>query len=193
MPERSTLTGVRVLEAKCLIRQAFHWFSNIESLQEIHRVIKPHGAFGALWNIEDYNAPRSHKASSSWEAKLHEVIWSFDDDQPRFRHEKWRRVFDEQIKSNPISVTTSANPLFALPLGEHVQQWEIWLSKDAVWDRYNTLSQIAILEGEEREVSRNRLANSATSKKQVANVDGHFLCSVSTKSSRTQSTLLMSR
>lgn len=99
------------------------------------------------------NAPRSYKARSAWEEKLHEVIWSRDDDQPRFRHEKWRSVFDEQLQSNPISITTTANPLFALPLGEHVHEWQIWLSKEAVWDRFNTLSQIAILEGEEREVS----------------------------------------
>ncbi|KAF1355379.1 S-adenosyl-L-methionine-dependent methyltransferase [Delphinella strobiligena] len=131
--------------------QAFHWFANMESLQEINRVLQPHGAFGAVWNIEDYNAPRSYKARSAWEEKLHEVIWSKDDDQPRFRHEKWRSVFDEQIQSNPISITTTANPLFALPLGEHVHEWQIWLSKEAVWDRFNTLSQIAILEGEERE------------------------------------------
>lgn len=81
------------------------------------------------------------------------MVWSFDDNQPRFRHQKWRSVFDDQTESNPLSLTTSANPLFALPIGEHVQEWEVWLTKEAVWDRFNTLSQIAILEGEEREVS----------------------------------------
>jgi len=99
------------------------------------------------------NAPRAHKASSSWEAKLHDLIWSYDDDQPRFRHEKWRRVFDEQIESNPAAVAVSTTPLFALPIGEHVHEWTVWLSKEDVWKRYSTLSQIAILKGEEREVS----------------------------------------
>jgi len=99
------------------------------------------------------NSPRTHKARSSWEEKLRDLIWSFDDNQPRFRHEQWRKVFDQQIESNPISLTTSANPLFALPLGENIEEWEIWMSKEAVWDRYSTLSQIAILEGEERKVS----------------------------------------
>ena len=99
------------------------------------------------------NAPRPHKAATSWEGKLHDLIWSFDDNQPRFRHEQWRRVFDEQIQANPISLVTSGEPLFSLPIGEHVDEWEIWLSKEAIWDRYSTLSQIAILEGEAREVS----------------------------------------
>ncbi|TIA42370.1 putative 2-heptaprenyl-1,4-naphthoquinone methyltransferase [Aureobasidium pullulans] len=33
--------------------QAFHWFANLESLEEINRVLQPHGAFGMIWNIED--------------------------------------------------------------------------------------------------------------------------------------------
>jgi len=62
-------------------------------------------------------------------------------------------VFDEQIESNPAAVAVSTTPLFALPIGEHVHEWTVWLSKEDVWKRYSTLSQIAILEGEEREVS----------------------------------------
>ncbi|KAL1304954.1 hypothetical protein AAFC00_003864 [Neodothiora populina] len=162
--ENKSLRGVEVVDGlstemplpdesvdTVIAAQAFHWFANMDSLKEIHRVLQPHGAFGAIWNVEDYNAPRSHKASTTWESKLQDLIWSKDDNQPRFRHEKWRSVFDEQLESNPVSITLSATPLFALPIGEQVQEWEIWLSKERVWDRFNTLSQIATLEGEERE------------------------------------------
>lgn len=102
-------------------------------------------------NVPD-NAPRSQKATTAWEEKLHDIIWAQDDNSPRFRHEKWRSIFDEQIESNPLSIATSAEPLFSLPLGENVERWEIWLSKEAVWDRFNTLSQITMLKGEEKEV-----------------------------------------
>ncbi|KAI4799591.1 putative 2-heptaprenyl-1,4-naphthoquinone methyltransferase [Aureobasidium sp. EXF-8846] len=132
------------------IIQAFHWFANIESLEEINRVLQPHGAFGMIWNIEDYNAPKSHSASTPWEQKLQDLILSFDDNQPRFRHEKWRSVFDSQLSSNPFTLTTSAEPLFSLPLAENVEKWSVWLTEEALWDRFSTLSQIAVLGGEER-------------------------------------------
>ena len=99
------------------------------------------------------NQTKSAAPSTAWEGKLKDLIWSLDDNQPRFRHEKWRAVFDEQLRSTPLTITAFANPLFSLPLGEHEEKWTVWLSKEAVWDRFNTLSQIAVLEGEEREVS----------------------------------------
>jgi hypothetical protein len=86
--------------------------------------------------------------------KLQDLILSFDDNQPRFRHEKWRSVFDSQLSSNPLSLVTSADPLFALPLAENVEKWSVWLTEEALWDRLSTLSQIAVLEGEERDKVR---------------------------------------
>lgn len=77
---------------------------------------------------------------------------SLDDNEPRFRHEKWRKVFDDQLKATPLSLLVAADPLFSLPLGENEESFERWLSKDQIWDRFNTLSQIATLEGENREV-----------------------------------------
>nr|POF03131.1 putative methyltransferase-like c25b8.10 [Quercus suber] len=135
-----------------VVAQAFHWFSNMESLREIHRVLKTHGCLGLIWNIESYNAPRGHKASTSWEVKAHELIWSFDDNEPRFRHEQWRKVFDEQTKSTPLSLLiANDDQLFALPLGEDTESFEVKLTKEKIWERFATLSQIAVLEGEDLE------------------------------------------
>nr|POE63355.1 putative methyltransferase-like c25b8.10 [Quercus suber] len=135
-----------------VVAQAFHWFANMDSLREIHRVLKPHGCLGLIWNIESYNAPRDHKASTTWEAKAHDLIWSFDDNEPRFRHEQWRKVFDEQTKSTPLSLLVADDDqLFALPLGETIEPFEVHLTRDKIWERFSTLSQIAVLEGEERE------------------------------------------
>jgi hypothetical protein len=44
-----------------------------------------------------------------------------------------------------------ADPLFGLPLGENSVEFTAWLSKEDLWGRLRTLSQLAILEGEELE------------------------------------------
>lgn len=82
---------------------------------------------------------------------MQDFVWTLDDDQPRFRHEKWRKVFDDQLASGPISIMTSSTQLFSLPLGSHEERWEVWLPKDKIWERLNTLSQISVLEGEDKD------------------------------------------
>jgi len=66
---------------------------------------------------------------------------------------EWRKVFEDQSKATPLSLIIANEQFFALPLGEHMEPFEVWLPKDKVWERYNTISQIALLEGEDREVS----------------------------------------
>ena len=83
---------------------------------------------------------------------MKDITWSFDDDHPRFRHEQWQQVFEKQLRSTPFSIQ-SADPLFSLPLGEDFVNFTYWLSPEAVWKRYHSLSQIAVLEGEELEVN----------------------------------------
>lgn len=90
--------------------------------------------------------------STEWEAKLKEVIWSVENANTQFRHGEWRKIFDDQLKSTPFTIQ-SADPLFSLPLGEETETWMVWLSKDALWERFHTLSHIAILTGERLEVS----------------------------------------
>jgi hypothetical protein len=88
-----------------------------------------------------------------WEGKLKDWIWSLPHDQPRFRHGKWRDVFEDQIKSTPFTVTALANPLFSLPLGEDHIEWTVWLSRKSIWQRFRTLGQVAVLEGDALVVS----------------------------------------
>jgi hypothetical protein len=38
-----------------------------------------------------------------------------------------------------------------LPLGEETVKWTVLLTEEGVWERYLTLSQIAVLKGAERE------------------------------------------
>jgi hypothetical protein len=39
-----------------------------------------------------------------------------------------------------------------MPLGEFREEWKVWLSREGVWERYRTLGQVAVLEGEGLEV-----------------------------------------
>lgn len=96
------------------------------------------------------NAPQDWDIHDGWESTMRDVIWSFDDDQPRFRHQKWKNIFDEQAASNPLTLHL-ADPLFSLPIGETSLEYETPLWKDDVWKRLRTLSQLAILEGRELE------------------------------------------
>ncbi len=65
--------------------QAFHWFATNEALTEIHRVLKPGGRFGLIWNIRD--------DSVDWSANLTEIITPYEGDAPRFAKGTWRKVF----------------------------------------------------------------------------------------------------
>ena len=93
------------------------------------------------------NAPKSWTPNTQWESKLKDITWSLDDGQPRFRHEKWRQPFEKQLSSTPFTIQ-AADPLFSLPLGESSEKFMYWLSPEAVWERYHTLSHIAVLQGE---------------------------------------------
>ena len=51
-----------------------------------------------------------------------------------------------------MALFTAGDQFFSLPLAEEQEKFEVWMPKEKIWDRFNTLSHIAVLEGEEREV-----------------------------------------
>ena len=65
--------------------QAFHWFASKESLAEIHRVLKPGGALGLIWNVRDQ--------SVDWVADLTRIMAPYEGNAPRYDHGEWRAVF----------------------------------------------------------------------------------------------------
>jgi SAM-dependent methyltransferase len=75
--------------------QAFHWFADGEALAEIHRVLRPSGGLGLVWNVRDVAVP--------WVARLTEIIDRHaPDDVPRHRRDDWRRVFDTTQRFTPL-------------------------------------------------------------------------------------------
>lgn len=73
--------------------QAFHWFSTEAALAEIHRVLKPGGRLGLVWNVRD--------ESVDWVAAITEIITPYEGDTPRFHTGRWREAFTGEYFSAP--------------------------------------------------------------------------------------------
>lgn len=65
--------------------QSFHWFATREVLAEIHRVLKPGGFLGLIWNVRD--------PSVGWVAELTRIYSPYEGDAPRYDRGEWRTVF----------------------------------------------------------------------------------------------------
>ncbi|WP_168460383.1 class I SAM-dependent methyltransferase [Acinetobacter sp. A1] len=65
--------------------QSFHWFANLQSLKEIHRILKPQAHLLLIWNQRDILV--------NWVNALAEMILPFEGDTPRFHNQDWRQVF----------------------------------------------------------------------------------------------------
>lgn len=68
--------------------QSFHWFANLETLTEIHRILKPNSYLVLIWNQRDIGV--------NWVEALADVISPFEGDTPRYHSNQWRKVFQEQ-------------------------------------------------------------------------------------------------
>lgn len=85
------------------VAQAFHWFSNMASLDEFARILKPGGHLVFIWNEQDEN--------QAWVKDLVEFMWQWKDDAPQHRDMKWKNVLAEQTRFGPFSYGEFPNPL----------------------------------------------------------------------------------
>ena len=68
------------------VGQAFHWFRAGEALAEIHRVLRPGGGLGLVWNVRDTSVP--------WVARLSEIMEPHRGGTPAYRSGAWREAFE---------------------------------------------------------------------------------------------------
>lgn len=108
--------------------QAFHWFDGPRALAEIHRVLRPGGRIGLLWNVRD--------RSVEWVERLAELTEPYRRDVPKYRDGTWREPF-------------AATALFT-PLQGRAYPYEHEVDADTMVDRMASISWIASLPDAER-------------------------------------------
>jgi SAM-dependent methyltransferase len=76
------------------VGQAFHWFDGDRALAEIHRVLRPGGALGLIWNRRDLCHPTHHA--------LQEMLQAYRGGTPEERKEEWRAAFARTTLFTPL-------------------------------------------------------------------------------------------
>lgn len=72
-----------------LAATAFHWFDGEKALLEIHRVLKPGGRLGLLWNVRD--------DSAAWVDGMMRIVETYAGDAPRYKTFNWKKAFDRTV------------------------------------------------------------------------------------------------
>ncbi len=110
--------------------QSFHWFANLETLQQIHQVLKPSGHLALIWNQRDINV--------DWVKALADLIEPWEGNTPRYHSGKWKNVFEQQS-------------LFQLENVQTFQQQHIGTIENVVSKRLLSTSFIAAMPEQEQQ------------------------------------------
>ncbi|KAB0564763.1 SAM-dependent methyltransferase [Pseudomonas palleroniana] len=115
--------------------QAFHWFATQAALAQIHRVLKPGGRLGLVWNVRD--------ESVDWVAAITAIITPYEGDTPRFHTGRWREAF--------------AGKYFSAPEVTCFPYQHVGSPQEVIMDRFLSVSFIAALPDAEKAKVRAQL------------------------------------
>jgi SAM-dependent methyltransferase len=73
---------------------AFHWFRGDEALEEVHRVLRPGGRLGLLWNVRE--------ESVRWVAELTAIMEPYRGAAPGYRSGAWQEAFARTALFTPL-------------------------------------------------------------------------------------------
>jgi SAM-dependent methyltransferase len=76
------------------VGQAFHWFDGDAALAEIHRVLRPGGRLGLVWNVKD--------ESVDWIEQLGKIMESYRGNAPRVASGAWKDAFERTTLFTPL-------------------------------------------------------------------------------------------
>lgn len=118
-----------------LSAQAFHWFAHEYTLKEMHRLLKPQGHLGLVWNDRD--------TSIEWVHALAELLKPFEQGTPRFYHQSWKKAFQRQ-------------PYFKLESEQHFCYVHTGTVEQVVSQRLLSTSFIALLPKTQQQALKQR-------------------------------------
>jgi SAM-dependent methyltransferase len=105
------------------VAQAFHWFGAEAAIAEIHRVLRPGGRLGLIWNVMG--------ADAEWLAAVRGLVHGFRGAAPAYGPSPWHEAF-------------RATSLFT-PLTERTFGFIHELDEDGLVDRIASTSYVAAL------------------------------------------------
>lgn len=79
-----------------VVAQAFHWFDGGPAAGEIHRVLKPGGRLGLIWNVRE--------EGTAWVAELTHIMDDYAGSTPRYRTGAWKGAFADSSLFSPLEV-----------------------------------------------------------------------------------------
>jgi SAM-dependent methyltransferase len=110
------------------VAQAFHWFDADAAIVEIHRVLRPGGGLGLIWNVMG--------SDPTWLAALRELVHGIRGSVPAYGVSPWQEAF-------------RATPLFR-PLTQRTFDLVHELDEDGLVDRIVSTSYVAALPDADR-------------------------------------------
>jgi SAM-dependent methyltransferase len=135
VPDAETLAGtaeaIPLADASAdalLVAQAFHWFDTPAAAREIHRVLRPGGGLGVIWNVWD--------DAVAWVSRMQELIGAHRGDTPQRGTSRWREQLEATGLFTPLADRAVANVVHG--------------GLDVLLDRTASISFIATLRGSER-------------------------------------------
>lgn len=82
--------------------QSFHWFDGRRALNEIRRVLGPHGGLGLIWNGRD--------RSRAWVDELSRIVDAYGTAIRRHETEEWKEAFATPNGFSTLEQTEFLNP-----------------------------------------------------------------------------------
>ncbi|KAI5953094.1 hypothetical protein CANMA_005009 [Candida margitis] len=154
-----------------IVAQGFHWFADEESLKEIHRILKPSGKLGLIWNF-DYTSPSQDSVVSDSNYYNSGTRYYNDLDLTSsknnqellsqfFGNQKWndkvtKYVYDFDVKvpqyrHGKWRSILLANPYFKNEVLDSFALYDKLIDKDDVWKYWETRSYITDLPQEKKD------------------------------------------